>query len=448
MPAYLVEQWADTITQFSDRFRIMIYHGSEKSSKKIPKAQLQSDGLRRTNLLDGREDWASTLILTSYQTLTVRHGRTTLLKGLKSYIQQHEPQLSMSERNEEAERLLEDLDAEPCASLSQNLRGCFERVIIDEAHEVRNQLTQASWTIQSLRAKFHILLTATPFLNSIEDVSGLMRILRPNEEELWGAQNLARIGIIDGNGTNEEQELAVMNFNPWKLSDSDPGHDLRWTSISLRRHVFAQRITMAEKGALMRGIFKECILKRGYPSKIDGRRIGDELPPVQNITIYLKFTESEKLRYDPIFQKYVKRLFRKKGDDIVYDTNSFRLLTLVTSWLDFERLAASYKVKHLKGFRKKGGSAMTILNDLLLAQRKAGVCTKDQIFIPNQEDVQKTLELFANGSPKLRYLLLIIGELHILKKEKIIIFVTLPAQQMWLECVSFSFNFFIRCRSC
>jgi hypothetical protein len=127
------------------------------------------------------------------------------------------------------------------------------------------------------------------------------------------------------------------------------------------------------------------------------------------------------------------------------------LLTLVTSWLDFERLAASYKVKQLKGFRKKGGSAMTILEDLFSAQQKAGVCTEDQISIPKQEDVQKILKLFANGSPKLRYLLLIIAELNILKKEKMIIFVTLPAQQTWLECVSLffiiSFSFFIRCRN-
>ena len=37
--------------------------------------------------------------------------------------------------------------------LPHYLRHCFERVVLDEAHEVRNQETQNLWTIQNLSVK-------------------------------------------------------------------------------------------------------------------------------------------------------------------------------------------------------------------------------------------------------------------------------------------------------
>jgi SNF2 family DNA or RNA helicase len=439
MPAYLIEQWVDSITRFSDDFRVLVYHGSAKGSN-VHKAQLQADTLCRADLLNGHEDWARTLIVTSYQTMTARHGRKSIKQSIKVLLQTQRPDLTSVERNKEAERMLQDADStSPLPLLPQNLRQCFERVILDEAHEVRNQETQNSWTIQNLRAQNNILLTATPFINTVEDIAGLVKILRPDEDELWRKENLKKLGVILTDDTGQEQETIDPDcFNPWTLDDpSEPGYDLRWTSISLRHHIFSQKSTLAEKGAVMRPIFKEFILKRGYPSKVDGKRIGDELPPVQNITVYLKFTQLEQDYYQPIFEKYLKKLFRKRGESIVYDTNSFRLLTLLTSWLGFERLASTYKVKMLKDFGRRGGNAMTILADLLSAEKKAGIPPTEQTSMPHPNDIQGILAVFARGSPKLRYLLLTIAELVILKAEKMLIFVGLPAQQTWLECVSY-----------
>lgn len=79
---------------------------------------------------------------------------------------------------------------------------------------------------------------------------------------------------------------------------------------------------------------------------------------------------------------------------------------------------------------------MTILKDLFSAQKRAGVRSEDQISIPHPDEIQDILENLGQGSPKLRFLLLIIAELVILKQEKMLVFVTLLAQQTWLECVS------------
>ena len=53
--------------------------------------------------------------------------------------------------------------------------------------------------------------------------------------------------------------------------------------------------------------------------------------------------------------------------------------------------------------------------------------------MPDDSDFRGILKMCTNGSPKLRFLCLIIAELCILLGEKLIIFVTLPAQQLWLE---------------
>ena len=49
MPAYLVEQWIDSITRFSDVFRVIVYQGSVKGSN-VHKAQLQADTLCQPDL--------------------------------------------------------------------------------------------------------------------------------------------------------------------------------------------------------------------------------------------------------------------------------------------------------------------------------------------------------------------------------------------------------------
>lgn len=255
VPAYLIEQWLESVEHFSGNFNIMVYHGSFKSSN-IKKNKLVAQSLTRDKLLDGHEAWAHTLIITSYQTLTARHGKSALIKDMKLVLEQSEPHFTNAQRKTEAEKLLDNKDDRSLLTLPHNLRGCFVRVVLDEAHEVRNADTQSSWVIRNLRADSNILLTATPFLGNVEDIAGLLRILRPDEDYLWSAKHLTEIGVIANNATAEEQSNQIDRFDPWLLTNpAEPGYNLRWTSSSLKRHVFEKKMTMAEKGALMRPNF-------------------------------------------------------------------------------------------------------------------------------------------------------------------------------------------------
>jgi SNF2 family DNA or RNA helicase len=55
----------------------------------------------------------------------------------------------------------------------------WDLVVVDEAHRVRNPRTASSKLVRSLRARFMLLLTATPVENRIDDLYHLVSLVRP-----------------------------------------------------------------------------------------------------------------------------------------------------------------------------------------------------------------------------------------------------------------------------
>ncbi len=55
----------------------------------------------------------------------------------------------------------------------------WDLVVVDEAHRVRNPRTASSKLVRALRARFMLLLTATPVENRIDDLYHLVSLVRP-----------------------------------------------------------------------------------------------------------------------------------------------------------------------------------------------------------------------------------------------------------------------------
>jgi hypothetical protein len=422
VPPNLVNQWIKAIQGFTADIIIKVYHGARNRS---------FEGLEYIDRLTQdhplfcstrEESVARTVIISTYLTLTCRHGPTALRNYRIRRTMQETPDLKKSDAKKLVEKLW-PFDT-PDRSWECDLCDRFERVILDEGHEIRNESTRSWITIRWLNCTYKIIVTATPTLNSISDFVGLMGMLEPNDD-IWNSDNLRDLGV-----TNLDE------FDPWKLSEEDPAHILRFTARGLRDYVFDAKLTKEEIGLRMRHVFKKCLLKRSYGAKVDGKVIGDDLPPAQCITIEVNLNKQEREQYDTEYRSGVQRLFRMSKGRIIYDTSVYRRLCLVTSWLGFKWLL-HYKVKELKEFHKTKGDARRILCDMRAEQVRNGEIPLE---VPPENDIQRLLQAHAEGSPKLRYLLLIIAELVVLKKEKLIIWVMLPAQMTWLEKVSFCTN--------
>lgn len=148
------------------------------------------------------------------------------------------------------------------------LKHNFRRVILDEAHLVKNSNTGASKACCSIKAERRWAITGTPISNSLQDLYGLMKFLH---HEPW----------------------CEMSF--WKKAIRDSS-----TSIDqIDGEIAVERATAIDR---LKQVLTPLLLRRTKDTVIDGKTILT-LPPVDNKTVTVDFDDEERLFYNALLNK-------------------------------------------------------------------------------------------------------------------------------------------------
>ncbi|KAL2920015.1 Vacuolar protein sorting-associated protein 41 [Polyrhizophydium stewartii] len=146
------------------------------------------------------------------------------------------------------------------------------RIVLDEAHVIKNHKAQVSQAAFALRAKKRICLTGTPLHNNIEDLFGLFKFLR---HDPFGNYELFKDQIV----------------KPMKIIGS-PAYNAGIAKIKLA--------------------LKTTMLRRYKDTELAGKPL-IEMVPRETISCFLPFAPSEKQVYDGILTAIRENMSRFEG---------------------------------------------------------------------------------------------------------------------------------------
>lgn len=148
----------------------------------------------------------------------------------------------------------------------------FYRVILDEAHNIRNQTTHSSKAAAEIQSTYRLCMTGTPFMNRAEEIFALIRFLN------------------------------IPPYNQWERFSEDIVRPLRkWDG------------DMKERGMIkLQALFRSFTLRRTKDSRLDGKPI-IQLPPRTDKPSFVLFNDEQQEFYKALevqqqltFNKYLR----------------------------------------------------------------------------------------------------------------------------------------------
>ncbi|KAG5474428.1 hypothetical protein LSCM1_03210 [Leishmania martiniquensis] len=288
-PTSLLEQWVSEIHRCVERpasapLRILVYYGARK---------------RRLSLFQVAQSYD--YVLTTYKTLShkqspvsdIRPTHTTS-RAAKSGGAASVMAFNLSDTDDavavasgHASAATYDVDRRLQTEVDKLFMIRWSRIILDEAHYMRNMRTQQSRACLKLSGVCRWVVTATPVQNSLNDLYPLLRFL----------------------DVPHFSSLAWWNSEIVRYYNLDPLHPRPVTALSI--------------------LFGSILLRRTPDSIVDGRPIL-ELPPKQMITHTIRLSREEMRFYQSIHANATQKLNALRDRD-VYATRT-PLTTFTTAF--------------------------------------------------------------------------------------------------------------------
>lgn len=148
----------------------------------------------------------------------------------------------------------------------------FYRVILDEAHNIRNQTTYCSKAAAEIQSEYRLCMTGTPFMNRAEEIFALIRFLNIPPYNQW----------------DRFSEDIVRPLRKWDGNEKD------------------------EAMIKLQALFRSFTLRRTKDSRLDGKPI-IELPPRTDKPSFVEFNDEQRAFYQALevqqqlkFNKYLR----------------------------------------------------------------------------------------------------------------------------------------------
>ncbi|KAB8226196.1 P-loop containing nucleoside triphosphate hydrolase protein [Aspergillus novoparasiticus] len=408
MPPSLIMQWCAEITRVTDKLQLVLYYGHKTSKEGI--RPVKTILHKEDELFDGSPVNGRKVVITSYQTLSNRHGPAAVKTWCRRTNQVY----------------MEDIPTPP-NDFPHLLDGCFSDVIVDEGHTLRNSDTSQSRAVHWLKVNFYLLLTATPIYNSREDVRGYIPLLfrPPSQEDMHTLKKLGR--------------------DIFRLPPEDPARNVCCTKRAVEEYILDNNVTPEAAGERLRVIFGQIMVRRTLSSRMESfgsRKIGSDIPPTHRRVCTAVYSRKEHDMYTRLSAIHHDGLFMEDPRDptkIVWNMGKLRKLCLLTSWLGFhylEHVLHAPKIPRACKDLKKGDLgavfARTIVGEMKLQGQESIYQSMESIVETRRTWV---LEFFLKGSPKMRAMLPVLRDQVIVHGEKAMVWTQFPAEQIYVAAV-------------
>lgn len=403
-PPSLVRQHIGEIIEKTNSLRIALYYRDYRVGEEYgPRVQKIDTPLTKGHaIFNGDEDNDRLVIITTRQTLTIRHGTTALTDWRVEH--------GWTRERAEAGCF------EPDPTWDRDISGEVEVCAVDECHEIKSKASKAASTIRLLGAVFYLLASGTPISNRVDDCGGYSHLIEPaNADDLWSAQRLTAWNV-------------TADVNPYELPLGHPAAILRTTERAANKFIFSHTVNDIVKGIRLEKLWEVCLISRRYDSIVPGTndmKIAQYIPDVARKTMTLSFTDDERRVYEDYASVPLKKLIRPMDDNsgrVMWNMKYFRRLLMLSTWFGFHHIGHLVQHDSLGKWRLEANIIHT-----WLARVKV---TEPVSPLPAKDNVTEILAVMCRASPKIRMILHVVADKIVLKQRKVIIWYLIPAHQL------------------
>ncbi|KAH9064612.1 SNF2 family N-terminal domain-containing protein [Lactarius vividus] len=180
-PVSLVSQWASEISKMAKKLTVIEHHGASRATN--------PETLRRAHI-----------VVTSYAIVASEYAASNPeakdeSKAKKTNNTQKQKDESRSDSGSDAEHFGRTLASKKKSTSAKGKKkdALFNvkwwRIVLDEAHNIKNRSTKAAQACCALEGKYRWCLTGTPLQNNVEELYSLLKFLRVKPLNDWQTFN-------------------------------------------------------------------------------------------------------------------------------------------------------------------------------------------------------------------------------------------------------------------